>query len=53
MAALKKRTSTGTPGNLNLKYAKKAAASSRAFAEAEHNALLDAVKKLTGKNILL
>ena len=53
VAALKKRTSTGTPGNLNLKYAKKAAASSRAFAEAEHNALLDAVKKLTGKNILL
>ena len=52
-AALKKRTSTGTPGNLNLKYAKKAAASYRAFAEKEHNALLDAVKKLTGKNILL
>ena len=51
--ALKKRTSTGTPGNLNLKYAKKAAASFRGFAEKEHAALLDAVKKLTGKNILL
>ena len=39
--------------NLNLKYAKKAASSYRAFTEKEHNALLDAVKKLTGKNILL
>ncbi|MBR4797085.1 MAG: argininosuccinate lyase, partial [Spirochaetia bacterium] len=53
VAALKKRTSTGTPGNLNLKYAKKAASSYRAFAEKEHNALLDAVNKLTGKKILL
>ena len=53
VAALKKRTSTGTPGNLNLKYAKKAAAGFRAFAETEHAALLDAVKKLTGKKILL
>ena len=53
VAALKKRTSTGTPGNLNLKYAKKAAAGFRAFSETEHAELLDAVKKLTGKKILL
>ncbi len=53
VAALKKRTSTGTPGNLNLKYAKKVVAGFRSFAEKEHNGLLDAVKKLTGKNILL
>ena len=53
VAALKKRTSTGTPGNLNLQYAKKKAAAYRAFAEREHEALLDAVKKLTGIKILL
>ena len=48
VAALKKRTSTGTPGNLNLKYAKDKAASFRAFAVSEHDALLNAVEKLTG-----
>ncbi|MBQ3320336.1 MAG: argininosuccinate lyase [Spirochaetia bacterium] len=52
-SSLKKRTSTGTPGNLNLKYAKKAAASLRDFAMGEHTLLLDAIKKLTGKKILL
>ena len=51
--ALKRRTSTGTPGNLNLKYAKKTASSFRNFTEKEHTSLLDAMEKLTGKKILL
>ena len=51
--ALKKRTSTGTPGNLNLKYAKKASSSYRIFAEKEHTALLAAIEKLTGRKIIL
>ena len=51
--ALKKRTATGTPGKLNLKYAKDKAATFRAFAETEYDSLLDSVKKLTGKKIIL
>ena len=47
-SALKKRTSTGTPGNLNLKYAKDKKAAFNVFAEDEHTALAEAVEKLTG-----
>ena len=48
VAALKKRTSTGTPGNLNLKYAKDKEAAFNVFAEDEQAALAAAVEKLTG-----
>ena len=46
--ALKKRISTGMPGNLNLQHAKNKAAEFQIFAEGQQHALVAAVKKLTG-----
>jgi argininosuccinate lyase len=47
VAALKKRTSLGTPGNLNLKYAKETAAAFRFFNQAELTDMVDAIESLT------
>ena len=47
VAALKKRTSLGTSGNLNLKYAKETAAAFRFFNQAELTDMVDAIESLT------